>query len=272
MTVLDECLIRAALGSRPPDVFYNWRSLWQPTAKERADIGKITAETIKAIDDTGLLPDEVMGKVAVNMLTEAGVAPGLESEMDEWLQANPEGIDRDQHEATLEEEGALPGNKQDLDDAAPRALYVHRKVTNAAEIIAWAREQGFTTTLPADDMHVTIAFSRQPIDWMKVGEAWGANEDGSLTVKPGGARLVEQFDGGAVVLLFNSSELGWRHEAIKQAGASWDYPDYQPHITLTYDPGDVDLSQVEPYRGAIELGPEVFEPLDENWKTRIREE
>ncbi|KAG1245205.1 hypothetical protein G6F68_015155 [Rhizopus microsporus] len=81
LQILDECLIRSALGSRPPEVFYNWRSLWQTTDTERAAIGKTTAETIKTIAETKLLPDEVMSTVAVNMLTEAGVAPGLEAEM-----------------------------------------------------------------------------------------------------------------------------------------------------------------------------------------------
>lgn len=95
MSVLDECLIRSALGVRPPEVFYNWRSLWQTTDKERADIGKTTADTIKIMDDTGLFPDDVMTKVAQNMLTEAGVAPGLEAAMDDYVQANPEGEGED---------------------------------------------------------------------------------------------------------------------------------------------------------------------------------
>lgn len=90
LQVLDECLIRSALGSRPPEVFYNWRSLWQTTDTERAAIGKTTAETIKTISETRLLPDEVMSAVAVNMLTEAGVAPGLEAEMLEFRKSTPD--------------------------------------------------------------------------------------------------------------------------------------------------------------------------------------
>ncbi|KAF1016190.1 MAG: hypothetical protein GAK31_01679 [Stenotrophomonas maltophilia] len=81
LQVLDECLIRSALGRRPPEVFYNWRSLWQTTDKERADIGKTTADTIKTIADTKLIPEQVLVQVAANMLIEAGVAPGLEAEM-----------------------------------------------------------------------------------------------------------------------------------------------------------------------------------------------
>lgn len=275
MALLDECLIRSALGERPPELFYNWRSLWQTSDKERADIGKTTAESIKAIGETGLIPDDVMSKVAVNMLTEAGIAPGLENEMAEWAAANPDGEEAEDDDlASMNAVPVVPAvaPADIVADAAPRTLYVHRRVTNAAEIIAWAKTQGFTSTLPASDMHVTIAFSRQPVDWMKLSTDWGSSEDGGLRVAPGGPRLLERFDGGAVVLLFNASMLSWRHESIKEAGATWDHPDYQPHITLTYDPGALELAEVEPYRGAIELGPEIFEELDLNWARKVREE
>ena len=51
---------------------------------------------------------------------------------------------------------------------APRiadSLYVSRPVLNAPQIIAWAKAQGFATTLPPEDMHVTVAFSKEPVDW-----------------------------------------------------------------------------------------------------------
>ncbi|TAA11292.1 DUF1073 domain-containing protein [Pseudoxanthomonas winnipegensis] len=273
MSVLDECLIRSALGSRPPELWYSWRSLWQTSDTERATIGKTTADTIKTLADTGLIPDDVLGKVAVNMLTEAGVAPGLESEMQQFEVANPEWREQQaEEEAAALARSAAQQQGNPLQDATPRPLYVRRDVLNGAEILAWAKEQGFETTLPADDLHVTIAYSRDPVDWMKAGSDWASGEDGRTTIKPGGARLVEKFGGGAVVLLFNSSELSWRHETIKEAGASWDWPEYQPHITITYQPGSLDLEKVEPYRGAIELGPEIFEPLDESWQNKLTEE
>lgn len=176
---------------------------------------------------------------------------------------------------------AVPGEAEETppalpvaaNDAAPRTLYVQRKLLNAADLISWAKAQGFETTTPADDMHVTVAFSRQRVDWMKAGESWSGNGDGTLTVQPGGARLVEPLgDKGAIVLLFNSSELAWRHEAIKRdAGASWDYPEYQPHVTITYAGADVDLAKVEPYRGKLIFGPEIFQELDEDWSSKLQE-
>lgn len=160
-------------------------------------------------------------------------------------------------------------------DAQPRSLYVRRDVLNADAIIAWAKEQGFTNVYPAEQMHVTIAFSKSEVDWMKVGEAWGSeggDDEGRLIVKPGGVRLVERLgqQGEAVVLMFTSSALSWRHESIKNAGASWDYEDYQPHITISMDAPEIDVKAIEPYRGEIVLGPEIFEEVNENWREKVK--
>ncbi|PYB80803.1 hypothetical protein DMX03_25285 [Pseudomonas koreensis] len=259
MSVLDEGLIRSALGSRPKEVHYTWAPLWQATAKERADIGKTTADTIKALKDSGLFPEDALSTAAVNLLVELSVMPGLEAAIEKFGRELPDG---DDDEADLPGTAAdQPVAKKAITDAAPRSLYVSRKVINGAEIIAWAKSQGFESTVPAADLHVTVAYSRNPVDWMKVGESWSGDGKGQLKIAPGGARLIDKFGEGAVVLLFNSSELAWRHVSIVEAGASWDWPDYQPHITFTYEPGSVDIDKVEPYRGAIELGPEIFEEL-----------
>lgn len=258
MSVLDEGLIRSALGSRPKEVHYTWAPLWQATAKERADIGKTTADTIKALKDSGLFPEDALSTAAVNLLVELSVMPGLEAAIEKFGNELPDDDEGDDLPSTVADQ---PVAKKAFTDAAPRSLYVSRKVINGAEIIAWAKSQGFESIVPAADLHVTVAYSRNPVDWMKVGESWSGDGKGQLKIAPGGARLIDKFGEGAVVLLFNSSELAWRHVSIVEAGASWDWPDYQPHITFTYEPGSVDIDKVEPYRGAIELGPEIFEEL-----------
>lgn len=262
---LDEILIRSALGSRPAAVHYTWAPLWQMTEVEKADVALKKSQAVKAISDTGLIPDEAFARGVQNMFVEDGTFPGLDAALEEF------GDEPDEQDAEAARLNAQQ-QRQQAADAAPRTLYVSRKLLNGAEFIAWAKSQGFETTLDAADLHVTIAFSREPVDWMKVGEAWGGDRNGNLTVQPGGARLVEPLgDKGAIVLLFNSSELAWRHMAIREAGASWDWPEYQPHVTITYAGAGVDLSKVEPYRGKLELGPEKFAELDDDWTSKVRE-
>jgi phage-related protein (TIGR01555 family) len=173
--------------------------------------------------------------------------------------------------ATGDDYSAMPPynrkrRKRITSDARPRGLYVYRKVQNAQDIVDWARKEGFESMLPKGELHVTIAYCRTPIDWTKIREtgSWGSNqEDGTLRIAPGGMRLVDTLgDQGAVVLFFASAALCWRHEDIGYCGAEYDYPDYQPHITISYNQDSApDLRTVTAYQGPIVLGPEVFEEI-----------
>jgi hypothetical protein len=186
-------------------------------------------------------------------------------------------VERQRGVSALKKSGAITADqaKALLADAAPRSLYVSRKLLNAADVIAWAKGQGFETTVAADEMHVTVLYSRTPVDWMAMGNAWDEDQNGQLRVAPGGPRMLDRFGSmaDAVVLLFNSSSLSWRHEDMISKGASSDYADYAPHVTLSYSvPADFDLSNVEPYQGALVFGPEVFTEVVDDWKSGITEE
>ncbi|MDT8328346.1 MAG: DUF1073 domain-containing protein [Roseovarius sp.] len=80
---LDEAIIRSALGSRPPDVHFNWRSLWQISEKDRADIADKLMAAAEKLDRLEVIPPEAIGQAAVNALTESGAFPGLESAVNE---------------------------------------------------------------------------------------------------------------------------------------------------------------------------------------------
>lgn len=90
LEVFDECLIRSALGSRPAEIYYTWRPLWQVKATDKATIGKTTADTIKTLADTKLFPEEVLSKAAQTMLVEQDVVPGLETAMADYQTSRPD--------------------------------------------------------------------------------------------------------------------------------------------------------------------------------------
>jgi len=92
LQMFDECLIHSALGLRPPEVHYFWASLWQMSDKERSELGRVGVATIKTLKDTGLIPDEVLSRGAVNMLTQAGVIPGLEAEYNAYFEEGGEAL------------------------------------------------------------------------------------------------------------------------------------------------------------------------------------
>lgn len=312
---LDEALYVSSLGKKPEGAFSKWNPLRVPTPKEKAEIETARANAARTIVDAGLVPTAAMEVAFQNLLIEEGTYPGLEQAIEDAKKgillpfedpADPENdIDPKTGEPFPEDDPRSPvakaANENEpreiqveggkvaikagvrkpkrdgkVKDAKPRSLYVSRRLLNAEQIIAWAKAQGFESTLTPEQMHVTVAFSRQPVDWLKVPTDWWSTPDssGEITIPAGGARIVEPLgDKGAVVLLFSSSHLSWRHNDIKAAGASWDFDDYQPHVTLTYQaPEGLDLSKVKPYNGRLRFGPEIFEEIIEDWKSQVEEQ
>jgi len=139
-------------------------------------------------------------------------------------------------------------------------LYIRRNVENAEEIIAHFREQGIAKTQVPEDMHVTVAYSKAEVEWPD------PDNDRLIISSPEGRAVMSLDDGKAVVLKFVNKTLQRRWKELCEHGCSWDYESYIPHITITWEAGDLDISKVQPWTGPIELGPEIFEELNENWE------
>lgn len=143
-------------------------------------------------------------------------------------------------------------------------LYVHRPLLNPEDLIKWAHSQGFEKTLSPDDFHCTIVYSKAALDTTKFEP-----KKTKLQVSATG-RDIDKF-GDAIVLLLKSDKLQARWKEFMDGGASWDHASYQPHVTITYDGGDIDCTKIEPYTGDLIFGPEEFEELDEDWADSIDE-
>lgn len=145
-------------------------------------------------------------------------------------------------------------------DATPRTLYVYRPLLNVKDVAAWAKAQGFDSIL--NDLHTTIIYSKERVDWVKAySEPWGQEENGNLIVRKGGPRVMEQF-GAAQVLVFGNENLTWRNMQFRDRGCSYDYEDFNPHVTITYRGEPDRLRLVEPYQGELVFGPEVWEEIN----------
>lgn len=275
----------------PTDMSWSFSPLQVLSEKDQAEVENKEADTVSKLANVGLIPETALAKAVQNRLIESQRWPGLQDAI-AAAEAAGEELPDTADPAELEivptgQPGASPPAPQQrrarlaandaatafFADAKPRPLYVQRKLLNAGELIAWAKDNGFTSTLPAADMHVTVMFSRTAVDPMKMGEAWHSDEKGNLLVKPGGPRAVERLGDSAVVLLFASTDIVWRHRNMIEAGGSHDFDEYQPHVTLTYAaPEGLDLDKIKPFAGKLLFGPELFEPLDLEWKSQITEE
>jgi hypothetical protein len=106
------------------------------------------------------------------------------------------------------------------------------------------------------------------VDWGNVGDADDKVEIPATTRK----RSVEPLgDKGAVVLKFSSNEFYDRWEDLCDFGCSWDYDDYHPHVSITYQGSSIDLTKVTPYSGRLVFGPERFSQVVDDWETKIDE-
>ena len=165
--------------------------------------------------------------------------------------------------------------------AQPRTLYVKRRLLNAGAVRAWAASQGIASALPAGDMHVTVAFSREPVDWSVLEPQQDAIVVNDAVAKANRVlyvkHAVHQFPSrdaanGALVLRFSSTALHDRWRYFRDAGASWDYPEYQSHVTITYSVPEADVGSIEPYRGPLVFGPEEFAEVNDDWAGEVAEE
>ena len=274
---IDVALIPSA-GVSPDKATWAFAPLDTPSEKEQADTFKTTVDALEKLNLMGALPEEAFNELVQNLMAEREWLPGIDAVLAKFSDDERFGgaDDDDDPSALTQGEGGDPAsagggarvpaaraaNDSRFNDATPKTLYVRRDVLpeTVRALKAWAKEQG----LPAlqDNLHVTVAYSLQPVDWIKMGQDWRDRDGkGGMTITEGGPRVVEPLGDRTAVLMFASSDLSWRNREMRENGASWSYEDYQPHISLTADP--VDLSGVEPFRGEIGLSAEIFEVIDE---------
>lgn len=144
-----------------------------------------------------------------------------------------------------------------------RTLYVCRPVQNADDLADFYKSQGIET-LPPNDMHITIAYSKRRVDW----EAMEGDDD-EVELEPTFRRSVAPLGTqGAVVLKVDSPILRSRWGYFISKGATWDYDEFHPHITITYSQKAVPELLV-PFPGRIILGPEKFSEVNEDWSPDV---
>lgn len=121
--ILDQVIIRSALGNDGGgEVFKEWRSLWEMSDKERADIAKAFAEAARTAVDSGIMTADMLTEPLANQWIEGGVFAGLEQSMEgarERIRAEAE---------ELEEAGDLPSRSPTADEVTDSILDVAREI------------------------------------------------------------------------------------------------------------------------------------------------
>lgn len=121
---------------------------------------------------------------------------------------------------------------------------------------------------PPEKLHSTIAYSKDnPISDYTVD---GKLEE-PIECEIDSFDIFPSQDGtNCLVVKLKAPDLINKHNITRKLGASYDYDEYIPHVTLSYDAGDISSERLEDlnkkYRGTkIYADEEYDEPLKNNW-------
>lgn len=135
---------------------------------------------------------------------------------------------------------------------------------SAKALAAWAKSHNIEIV---DDLHVTTVYSRVPLPAYKPAEyATSAMPTGIMVMDDDSLALTFEGktigEGDNAMWVGGSYEFCWRHEDAARLGATWDYPEYIPHLTVAKDwPKGEALPPPPPF--AISFDKEVAKPLKE---------
>jgi hypothetical protein len=120
----------------------------------------------------------------------------------------------------------------------------------------WILEQGIPNPVAAHAAHVTVLFSRAPVQVNVDRDRKYIAHGKSFQVM---RHRFEKTD--ALVLELDSPSLQARHAELIRAGGSHDYPSYLAHVTLTTNVEEFDWSQLQVPEFPLVFGNEYARPL-----------
>jgi hypothetical protein len=143
-------------------------------------------------------------------------------------------------------------------------LYVSRPVLNADAWAKWAEKYGVPNPVAAADMHVTVIASRTDV---KVKPQSHTVQVYSTEGRIGFLGL----DESVLTFLFWDWCLTDRNWFFLGQGAVSDWPEYRPHVTLSYDAKGFEVSDeaLAAMPPSMIFGPEVFAPFAPDAKAVI---
>ena len=152
----------------------------------------------------------------------------------------------------------------DAPSRSARSVYVSRPVENAEALIKWAEKIGIKGLMPASELHVTLAYSRDADPDFELGAA-----PDSVRIRPGAGSISQYAGNGSVQLKLDDAGLLERHAELAASGAPWQRGEgrgFSLHITLSRAGENPSAPVGRRFPGSITLGRERLEPLRNAWR------
>lgn len=139
-------------------------------------------------------------------------------------------------------------------------IKLHKQAEKA--ILQFIKKHKIPNATPVDDIHITLLYSKKHLPQYKpagaINELAFPNKFTIFKSTPSDGSKSKN----CLVLLLDSKFLHDRYSKLmKQHEATSDFDSYNPHITFSYDAGDLDISSPKTFCGDIELITEYKETL-----------
>ena len=151
------------------------------------------------------------------------------------------------------------------DDHIPNGTYAAVKFskTSVNSVMKYIKDNNIINPVSVNELHTTLLHSKRHLpNYIAKGKI-----DPAYMAKPVRFDLWKTQSGikYALVLVLNCPELINRHVFLmREHSASYDYPEYTPHITLSYNAGtDLDLNRLPQFTGDIKIIEEYSSELEE---------
>lgn len=142
-----------------------------------------------------------------------------------------------------------------------KTAWLYRPLLNTQEVYQWASEIGIKKMMPANELHMTLATCRSPVDWNLI-----TLQTNQLEI-PAGYKTVQIFGYIAKAISFGHPAVKERHEELAALLPTMDHPTVlRPHVTLMRG-GKMPR---EGYPGRLLFGPEVLEEFNERAVKEIK--
>lgn len=114
------------------------------------------------------------------------------------------------------------------------------------------------------DFHTTLLYSRKHLPNYRPDTAYDDPMEGNVTglrLWPGETDKSKHI----LVMTYECPELSKRHkDLIDEHKAQWDFPDFKPHVTLSYEAAGFDLASLPKFEHPLRIVGEYAEKLDTN--------
>lgn len=132
------------------------------------------------------------------------------------------------------------------------------------KIIELVDTLGLPNGIEKSDIHITLLYSRK---YLPNYEPAGEIDEWCY---PSKFHVFDTFDKKrALVLMLDSDFMIKRHnQLMKEHEATYDYPEYLPHLTLSYDIGDMEVPEWKNIPKEFHINEEYVEELKLEWKPK----